>query len=59
MRTVLVVDDRPDARYAMARPLAHAGFDVRETATGRDALRLAAVRGVLGDSASSGAPSKP
>jgi DNA-binding response OmpR family regulator len=25
----------------MARPLAHAGFDVRETATGRDALRLA------------------
>jgi CheY-like chemotaxis protein len=41
MRTVLVVDDRPDARYAMARPLAHAGLDVRETATGRDALRLA------------------
>ncbi len=25
----------------MARPLAAAGFDVRETATGRDALRLA------------------
>jgi CheY-like chemotaxis protein len=37
----LVVDDRPDARYSMARPLTAAGFDVRETATGRDALRLA------------------
>lgn len=41
MSTVLVVDDRPDARYSMSRPLALAGFDVRETATGRDALRLA------------------
>lgn len=41
MHTILVVDDRPDARYRMARPLAAAGFDVRETATGRDALRLA------------------
>jgi len=39
--TVLVVDDRPDARYSMGHPLATAGFDVRETATGRDALRLA------------------
>ena len=44
MSTVLVVDDRPDARYSMARPLAAAGFDVRETATGRDALRLARLR---------------
>jgi DNA-binding response OmpR family regulator len=41
MNTILVVDDRPDARHRMARPLAAAGFDVRETATGRDALRLA------------------
>jgi CheY-like chemotaxis protein len=41
MHTVLVVDDRPDARYIMTRPLTLAGFDVRETATGRDALRLA------------------
>jgi CheY-like chemotaxis protein len=41
MRTVLVVDDRPDARYKIAGPLGAAGFDVRETATGRDALRLA------------------
>jgi CheY-like chemotaxis protein len=41
VNTVLVVDDRPDARYSMARPLAAAGFDVRETAIGRDALRLA------------------
>jgi len=39
--TVLVVDDRPDARYSLGRPLATAGFDVRETATGREALRLA------------------
>jgi hypothetical protein len=38
--TVLVVDDRPDARYSLGHPLATAGF-VRETATGRDALRLA------------------
>jgi len=35
--TVLVVDDLPDARYSMGRPLATAGFDARETATGRDA----------------------
>jgi CheY-like chemotaxis protein len=41
VNTVLVVDDRPDSRYSMARPLAAAGFDVRETATGREALRLA------------------
>jgi DNA-binding response OmpR family regulator len=41
MNTILVVDDRPDARDSMGRPLAKAGFDVRETATGRDALRLA------------------
>jgi len=41
MKTVLVVDDQPDARYIMTRPLEGAGFDVRDTATGRDALRLA------------------
>jgi len=41
VNTILVVDDRPGARHSMARPLAAAGFDVRETATGRDALRLA------------------
>jgi two-component system NtrC family sensor kinase len=41
MNTILVVDDRPDTRYATTRVLAAAGFDVRETATGRDALRLA------------------
>ena len=39
--TVLVVDDRPDARSSIGHPLATAGFDVRETATGREALRLA------------------
>ena len=41
MSTILVVDDRPDVRYALVRVLTSAGFDVRETATGRDALRLA------------------
>jgi CheY-like chemotaxis protein len=41
MNTILVVDDRPDTRYATTRVLTGAGFDVRETATGRDALRLA------------------
>jgi CheY-like chemotaxis protein len=41
MSTVLVVDDRPDRRYAMTRVLAAAGFDVRETAAGSEALRLA------------------
>src|SRR5262245_44554272 len=39
--SILVVDDRPDTRYAMVRALTAAGFDVRETGTGRDALRLA------------------
>ena len=34
MSTVLVVDDRPDARYSMARALTAAGFDVRETPQG-------------------------
>jgi CheY-like chemotaxis protein len=41
MSKILVVDDRPDARHSMTCPLAAAGFDVRETATGREALRLA------------------
>ena len=41
MNTILVVDDRPDARYALVKVLTGAGYDVRETATGRDALRLA------------------
>jgi DNA-binding response OmpR family regulator len=41
MNTILVVDDRPEGRYATVRTLMAAGYDVRETATGRDALRLA------------------
>lgn len=41
MNTILVVDDRPAGRYATVRTLMAAGYDVRETATGRDALRLA------------------
>ena len=40
-RTVLVVDDRPDARYTMVRALAAAGFDVQQVASGGDALRVA------------------
>jgi CheY-like chemotaxis protein len=43
MNTILVVDDRPDSRYALSRTLTGAGFDVRETASGRDALRLARI----------------
>jgi len=39
--TVLIVDGHPDARYSMGRSLGAAGFDVRETGSGRDALRLA------------------
>jgi DNA-binding response OmpR family regulator len=41
MNTILVVDDRPETRYITVRTLTAAGYDVRETATGRDALRLA------------------
>ena len=41
MNTILVADDRPDARQHGAPLPAKAGFDVRETATGREALRLA------------------
>jgi len=41
MQTILIVDDRADERLAMVRSLAAVDFDVRETATGRDALRLA------------------
>lgn len=41
MTTILVVDDRPEARYVTVRTLRAAGYDVRETGTGRDALRLA------------------
>jgi CheY-like chemotaxis protein len=41
MNTILVVDDRPEGRYVTVRTLMAAGYDVRETATGRDALRLA------------------
>ena len=44
VHTVLVVDNDPGARYNMRHPLAAAGFDVREAATGREALRLAGLR---------------
>lgn len=38
---VLVVDDDPAARYATARMLQDAGFTVKETGSGYDALALA------------------
>ena len=41
MATILVVDDRPDSRYATVRVLEGAGHDVRQTGSGRDGLRLA------------------
>jgi CheY-like chemotaxis protein len=36
-----VVDDRPESRYVTTRTLSSVGYDVREAATGREALRLA------------------
>ena len=47
METILVVDDSLPARYSTARVLAAAGFDVREAATGREALRLAPVANLI------------
>ena len=38
---VLVVDDNPATRYATARVLRAAGFEILETDTGADAVRLA------------------
>lgn len=38
---VLVVDDEPAGRYATARMLRNAGFTVRETGSGYDAVELA------------------
>lgn len=40
-RTVLVVDDNPVHRYAMARLLSHAGFRVEEAWNGADAIASA------------------
>jgi PAS domain S-box-containing protein len=39
---ILNVDDTEAGRYAKSRVLRHAGYEVIEAATGRDALRLAA-----------------
>lgn len=43
MSIVLVVDDRPQNRYIMGRALERAGYDVREAATGQQALNLARI----------------
>ncbi|WP_088892046.1 hybrid sensor histidine kinase/response regulator [Leptolyngbya ohadii] len=40
--TVLTVDDNEATRYMVARMLRQAGFEVKEAATGEEALRLAA-----------------
>jgi signal transduction histidine kinase len=42
--SILVVDDTETGRYAKARALRQAGFDVLEAATGTDALQLVAGR---------------
>ena len=47
MGTILVVDDSLPVRYRTARVLTAAGFDVREAATGRDALRLASIADLI------------
>src|SRR5215207_9898492 len=39
--TILVVDDTEAERYYVARVLRKAGFEVKESATGGDALRFA------------------
>lgn len=44
MRVALVVDDEQYSRYATVRALRTAGWDVRETSNGRDALALARER---------------
>jgi len=41
MRTIINVDDYGPARYARTKVLAQAGFNVKEAATGQEALRLA------------------
>lgn len=43
MSIVLVVDDRLPSRYIMGRALERAGYDVREAATGQQALALARI----------------
>ena len=43
-KVILEVDDNDAGRYAVARVLRAAGFDVREAATGEDALRMALER---------------
>ena len=43
MSIVLVVDDRLQSRYIVGRALEHAGYDVREAATGQQALELARI----------------
>ncbi|MGA2598382.1 MAG: ATP-binding protein [Bryobacteraceae bacterium] len=40
-RTILNVDDYAPGRYARTKVLTQAGFEVKEAATGREALRLA------------------
>ena len=41
MQTIINVDDYGPARYARTKVLAQAGFNVKEAATGQEALRLA------------------
>ena len=40
--TILVVDDNPTSRYIIVKMLQRARYEVKEAATGREALRLAA-----------------
>ncbi len=42
--TILVVDDKEASRYTVARLLRKQGYEVREAASGEEALRLAAGR---------------
>jgi CheY-like chemotaxis protein len=40
MKSILVVDDNNDLRFAIAASLSFAGYDVRQAANGRDAIVL-------------------
>jgi sigma-B regulation protein RsbU (phosphoserine phosphatase) len=42
--TILIVDDEADHRFTTRLMLQHAGFEVKEATTGREALRLAEER---------------
>jgi CheY-like chemotaxis protein len=45
MTRILVIEDEPSVRHGLVRVLANAGYDVADTASGADGLRLWRERG--------------